>query len=171
MRHDDAARATSTPHGLDHGGEDRDGRWLDATEIMSVLAHRYPFLLVDRIRVIESGRKALGIKRVTGSEWLGVVSTSPDPEMPGLLIVEALAQTSAGVLLGLLDGSQGAVGYFAAATRVRFRTLPRAGDTLSMSVELQWFRKGVARLTGVATVDGRLAVTAQFTAVVRGRAA
>jgi len=162
---------TSTHHGDDDGGDARNGNWLDATQLMSVLAHRYPLLLVDRIRVIESGRKALGIKRVTGSEWLGVVSTLPDPEMPGLLVVEALAQTSAGVLLGLLDGSQGVIGYFAAANRVRFRTLPRAGDTLSLAVDLQWFRKGVARLAGIATVEGRLAVTAQFTAVVRGRAA
>ncbi len=58
--------------------------------------------------------------------------------MPGLLVVEALAQTSAGVLVGLLDGISGAIGYFASAQRVRFRTLPRAGDTLLLSVELVW---------------------------------
>ncbi|HUQ80776.1 MAG TPA: hypothetical protein VM076_06555 [Gemmatimonadaceae bacterium] len=147
------------------------GEWLDAADVMSVLAHRYPFLLVDRIRVVTPGRHALGVKRVTSGEWLGFASTLPDPEMPGLLVVEALAQTSAGVLLGLLDGSSGALGYFASANRVRFRTLPRAGDTLVMSVELLRFRKGVVRLRGVATVDDRLAATADFTAVVRGRAA
>jgi 3-hydroxyacyl-[acyl-carrier-protein] dehydratase len=91
--------------------------------------------------------------------------------MPGTLVVEALAQTSAGVLIGLLDGASGAIGYFAAADRVRFRSLPRAGDTLVMSVELLWYSRGVARLRGTATVDGRLAASADFTAVVRGRAA
>jgi 3-hydroxyacyl-[acyl-carrier-protein] dehydratase len=148
-----------------------DGSWLDAADVMGVLAHRYPFLFVDRIRVVQPGRSALGLKRVTGGEWFGITSALPDAEMPGMLVVEALAQTSAGVLLGLLDGSAGAIGYFAAADRVRFRTLPRAGDTLLLSVELIWFRRGVARLTGIATVAGRLAVTAQFTAVVRGHSA
>jgi 3-hydroxyacyl-[acyl-carrier-protein] dehydratase len=91
--------------------------------------------------------------------------------MPGTLVVEALAQTSAGVLIGLLDGSSGAVGYFASADRVRFRSLPRVGDTLIMAVELVWYRRGVARLRGVASVEGRMAVSATFTTVVRGRAA
>jgi 3-hydroxyacyl-[acyl-carrier-protein] dehydratase len=148
-----------------------DGNWSDAIYALGVLAHRFPFLLVDRLRVVEAGRRALGLKRVTGAEWFGIASTNANPEMPGLLVVEALAQTSAGVLLGLLDGASGAIGYFAAAERVRFRALPRAGDTLLLSVELVWFRRGVAKLRGVATVSGRLAVSAEFTAVVRGRAA
>jgi 3-hydroxyacyl-[acyl-carrier-protein] dehydratase len=148
-----------------------EGEWADAIDVLGVLAHRFPFLLVDRLRIVEPGRRALGLKRVTGGEWFGVASTAPDPEMPGLLVVEALAQTSAGVLVGLLDGISGAIGYFAAAQRVRFRTLPRAGDTLLLSVELVWLRRGVAKLKGVATVSDRVAVSAEFTAVVRGRAA
>ena len=148
-----------------------DGDWLEAADLMGVLAHRYPFLFVDRIRVVQPGRSALGLKRVTGGEWFGTASAWPDPEMPGMLVIEALAQTSAGVLLGLLDGPAGVIGYFAAADRVRFRTLPRAGDTLLLSVELIWFRRGVARLAGTATVAGQLAASAQFTAVVRGRPA
>ena len=148
-----------------------DGDWLEAADLMGVLAHRYPFLFVDRIRVVQPGRSALGLKRVTGGEWFGITSAWPDPEMPGMLVVEALAQTSAGVLLGLLAGSAGVIGYFAAADRVRFRSLPRAGDTLLLRVDLIWFRRSVARLAGTATVAGRLAASAQFTAVVRGRPA
>jgi 3-hydroxyacyl-[acyl-carrier-protein] dehydratase len=148
-----------------------DADWTDAIDALGVLAHRFPFLLIDRLRVLEPGRRALGLKRVTGSEWFGIASTDADPEMPGLLVVEALAQTSAGVLLGLLDGSAGAIGYFAAAQRVRFRTLPRAGDTLLLSVELVWFRRGVAKLKGIATVSDQVSVSAEFTAVVRGQAA
>lgn len=148
-----------------------DADWTNSIDILGVLAHRFPFLLVDRLRVVTPGRHALGIKRVTGNEWFGVASTEADPEMPGLLVVEALAQTSAGVLVGLLDGASGAIGYFASAQRVRFRTLPRAGDTLLLSVELVWFRRGVAKLRGVATVSGRVAVSAEFTAVVRGQTA
>ena len=144
--------------------------WSDAVDVLSVLPHRYPFLFVDRLRVVEPGRRALGLKRVTGTEWFGEPEL-PNGEMPGLLVVEALAQTSAAVLIGLLDGIDGAIGYFAGANRVKFRTLPRVGDTLIMSVELVWYRRGVARLRGVATVDGQLSTRATFTTVVRGRAA
>ena len=147
------------------------GDWTDALPVLGVLAHRYPFLLVDRLRIVEPGRRALGLKRITGGEWLGNTASVPGGAMPGLLIVEALAQTSAGVLVGLLDGASGAIGYFAAARRVRFRTLPRPGDTLLLSVELVQYRRGVARLEGVATIDGTLSTSAEFTAIVRGRAA
>jgi 3-hydroxymyristoyl/3-hydroxydecanoyl-(acyl carrier protein) dehydratase len=68
-------------------------------------------------------------------------------------------------------GASGAIGYFAAARRVRFRTLPRPGDTLLLSVELVHYRRGVARLVGVATIDGTPSTSAEFTAVGRGRAA
>jgi 3-hydroxyacyl-[acyl-carrier-protein] dehydratase len=146
------------------------GEWLNPLDVLSVLPHRYPFLFVDRLRVIEPGRRAMGLKRVTGSEWFGE-SELPNGEMPGLLVVEALAQTSAAVLIGLLDGSDGAIGYFASADRVKFRTLPRAGDTLVMAVELVWYRRGVARLCGIATVNGRLSTRGNFTTVVRGRTA
>ena len=153
----------------DVGGAD--SAWTDPLDVVGVLAHRYPFLLVDRLRVVEPGRRALGLKRVTAADWWSEAAESGMWEMPATLVVEALAQTSAGVLIGLLDGSSGAVGYFAAADRVRLRSLPRVGDTLSLSVELVWYRRGVARLRGVASVDGRLAVSANFTTVVRGRVA
>ena len=147
------------------------GQWTDAIDALGVLAHRYPFLLIDRLRVVEPGRRAFGLKRVTGRDWFGAASIDQVREMPGLLVVEALAQTSAGVLLGLIESAAGAIGYFASANRVRFRALPRAGDTLLCSVELVWFRRGVARLKGIATVDGRLATSAEFTAVIQGKAA
>ena len=150
-------------------GIENEAAWADALDVLSVLPHRYPFLFVDRLRVLEPGRRAVGLKRVTGTEGFG--GELPNGEMPGLLVVEALAQTSAGVLIGLLDGSDGAIGYFAGADRVKFRTLPRVGDTLIMSVELVWYRRGVARLRGIATVNGRLSTRADFTTVVRGRAA
>jgi len=148
-----------------------ESEWTDPLDVLDVLGHRYPLLLVDRLRVVEPGRRALGLKRVTAGDWWSEAAESGAREMPGTLVVEALAQTSAGVLIGLLDGSSGAVGYFASADRVRFRSLPRVGDTLIMAVELVWYRRRVARLRGVASVEGRVAVTANFTTVVRGRAA
>ncbi len=156
----------------DRAGASRDeSGWTDPLDVLDVLGHRYPFLLVDRLRVVQPGRRALGLKRVTAGDWWSEAADSGMWEMPGTLVVEALAQTSAAVLIGLLKGSSGAVGYFASADRVRFRSLPRVGDTLILSVELVWYRRGVARLRGAASVDGRLAVSANFTTVVRGRAA
>lgn len=158
------------PFTMDDTKTNEEAEWHDALDVRRVLPHRYPFLFVDRLRVVEPGRRAIGLKRVTGSEWFGA-SGLPNGEMPGLLVVEALAQTSAAVLIGLLDGSDGAIGYFAGADRVKFRTLPRVGDTLVLSVELVWYRRGVARLSGRATVNDQLSARAQFTTVVRGRAA
>ena len=87
--------------------------------------------------------------------------------MPNLLVVEALAQTSAALLLGLVDAAAGVVGYFAAIERVRLREPARVGDTLVLAVELASFRRGIARLRGRATVDGRRVVSASFTTIVR----
>lgn len=142
--------------------------WQDAAEVLALLPHRYPFLLVDRLRVEEPGRRAVGLKRVTGGEWFGAADPAALAAMPGLLVVEALAQTSAAVLVGLLDGAAGAIGYFAAIERVRFRDAARAGDTLRLDVTLRSFRRGIARLRGEATVDGRRVAVALFTTVVRG---
>ena len=153
------------------GASREESEWTDPLDVLDVLGHRYPFLLVDRLRVVQPGMRALGLKRVTAGDWWSEAADSGMWEMPGTLVVEALAQTSAGVLIGLLSESSGALGYFASADRVRFRSLPRVGDTLILSVELLWYRRGVARLRGVASVDGRLAVSANFTTVVRGRAA
>ena len=145
--------------------------WADPLDVLDVLGHRYPFLLVDRLRVVESGRRAQGLKRVTTGDWWSEAADSGMWEMPGTLVVEALAQTSAAVLIGLVNESRGAVGYFASADRVRFRSLPRVGDTLTLAVVLVWYRRGVARLHGVASVAGRLAVSANFTTIIRNRAA
>jgi len=151
--------------------DDSTARWTDPIDALAVLAHRYPFLLVDRLGIVEPGRRAIGIKRVTSGDWWSDATVAGAQEMPGTLVIEALAQTGAGVLIGLLDGSSGAIGYFASADRVRFRSLPHAGDTLVMSVELRQYRRGVARLCGIASVSGRLAASADFVAIVRGRAA
>lgn len=140
---------------------------MDSSAILSVLAHRYPFLLIDRIHVLEPGHRVEGLKRVTGSEWFGAALGADRAAMPNMLAVEALAQTSAALLLDLVDSSQGVVGYFAAIERVRLREPARAGDTIVLAVELASFRRGIAKLRGLATVDGRRVVSASFTTIVR----
>ncbi len=140
---------------------------MDSSAILKVLAHRYPFLLVDRIDVIEPGKRVEGLKRVTGAEWFGPAWEASRPAMPNMLVIEALAQTSAALLLGLADAGRAVVGYFAAIERVRLRAPAVAGDTLLLSVELVTFRRGVAHLNGRATVEGRRVVSASFTTIVR----
>lgn len=140
---------------------------MDSAAILKILAHRYPFLLVDTVNVLEPGRRVEGIKRVTGGEWFGSAWLPGNLAMPNILVIEALAQTSAALLMGLVDPHAGVVGYFAAIERVRLREPAVAGDTLVLRVELESFRRGVAHLAGRATVDGRRVATASFTTIVR----
>ena len=136
---------------------------------MGVLPHRYPFLLVDTLDLTVPGRVAVGTKRVTGSEWFAEASGAEMVTMPNLVVVEALAQTSAALLADLAKDTPGAIGYFAAIKRVRCRGNVRAGDLLTLTVDLKSFKRGVAHLNGVATVAGVACVKAEFTTVIRQR--
>ena len=145
---------------------------LDSVALLELVAHRFPFLLVDRVTIVEPGRRAIGRKRVTGNEWCSVFSGDGRPfPMPGLLVVEALAQTSAAVLLGLTSGDEEMIGYFAAIRRVRLRDPAQPGDTLDLAIELRDFRRGIGRLRGVATVEQRFVGSAEFVTVIRPRSA
>lgn len=137
---------------------------------MGVLPHRYPFLLVDTLDLTVPGRVAVGTKRVTGGEWFAPASGAQPVTMPNLMVVEALAQTSATLLADLAKDTPGAIGYFAAIRRVRCRGNVRAGDLLTLTVELLSFKRGIARLKGLATVEGVACVQAEFTTVIRQRA-
>lgn len=142
----------------------------EAADLLALVAHRFPFLLVDRVHVVEPGRRVVGIRRVTGNEWCSVLAGDGRPfPMPGTLVVEALAQASAALLAGLTSGSEELIGYFAAIQRVRLRDPARPGDTLELTVDMVSFRRGIARLRGVARTDGRLVVSAEFVTVVRPR--
>jgi len=136
---------------------------------MTLLPHRFPLLLVDRITAVEPGKRATGVKVVTGNEWSSVGSNR-DPaalEMPHLLIVEALAQLSAAVLVTLLEGSAGAIGYFLGIGNVRFRGRAAPGDVLDLSIELRQFKRGVCRTRGIARVGSLDIVRADLTTIIR----
>jgi 3-hydroxyacyl-[acyl-carrier-protein] dehydratase len=139
-------------------------------DVMGVLPHRYPFLLVDTLDLTVPGREAVGTRRVTAGEWFAEASGEQEMTMPNLMVVEALAQTSAALLADLAKDTPGAIGYFAAIKRVRCRGSVRAGDLLTLTVNLQSFKRGIAHLNGVATVDGLACVKAEFTTVIRQRA-
>jgi len=135
----------------------------------ALLPHRFPFLLLDTITVGEPGRRVTGTKAVTGSEssLIGAGASDRVHAMPHLLIVEALAQLSAAILVALLDGKSGAIGYFIGIDRVRFRSDAMPGDILDLSVELRQFRRGICRSRGVARVGAQRIVQADLTTILR----
>lgn len=135
---------------------------MEITQILQTLPHRFPFLLVDRITALEPGVRAEGIKQVTINEWFFQGHFPGQPVMPGVLIVEALAQVGAVALLSQPDFA-GRIAYFAGIDGVRFRRVVTPGDTLHLSVELTKMRGRVGKGRGEARVDGQLAAEGEFT--------
>ena len=135
---------------------------LDIARILEILPHRFPFLLVDRVTELEPGVRATGIKQVTVNEWFFQGHFPGRPVMPGVLIVEALAQVGAVALLSQPQLA-GKIAFFAGIDGVRFRRVVVPGDTLTLTVELTKMRSRVGKGTGEARVDGQLAAEGEFT--------
>lgn len=129
---------------------------LSITEIMDIIPHRYPFLLLDRILELEPGVRAVGEKQVTINEPFFQGHFPGYPIMPGVLIVEALAQTGSVAALSLPDNKQ-KLGLFAGLNNVRFKRPVMPGDTLRLEVTFDKIRMNIGRGKGIATVDGALA--------------
>lgn len=134
---------------------------LDAVAIQEIIPHRYPFLLVDRIIEIEYGTRAVGLKNVSMGEPFFQGHFPDYPVMPGVLIIEALAQVGAVALLGS-DEHRGKIALFAGLNDVRFRRQVRPGDVLRLETEIGRMRRGVGKGTGRATVDGDLAAEGEL---------
>ena len=140
----------------------------DIQLIQRIIPHRYPFLLVDKVVDINGTQSGKGIKNVTMNEP-HVTGHFPDqPVMPGVLIVEAMAQTAGvmvGVSLGMADKNMKV--YFMAIDGVKFRRMVVPGDVLEMQIETTRGKPGakVWKFKGVATVDGEMAAEAEFTAM------
>jgi len=134
---------------------------LDARQIQEIIPHRYPFLLVDRILELEPGKRAVGIKNVTVNEPFFQGHFPGRPVMPGVLIVEALAQVGAVAML-VQDEYRGRLAYFAGIDGVRFKRVVVPGDTVRLEVELGKMRRGIGVGTATATVDGELAARGEL---------
>jgi 3-hydroxyacyl-[acyl-carrier-protein] dehydratase len=131
-------------------------RVIEAEEIQRILPHRYPFLLVDRVIEIEPPTRAVGIKNVTINEPFFQGHFPTYPVMPGVLIVEAMAQVG-GVAVLSSDEYKDKLALFAGIDNVRFKRQVKPGDTLRIEVEVQKIRRGLGIGAGTATVDGDLA--------------
>ncbi len=134
---------------------------LTIQEIMEIIPHRYPFLLLDRILELEPGQRALGEKLVTINEPFFQGHFPDMPIMPGVLIVEALAQTGAVAALSLPE-NKGKLAVFAGIDHVRFRRSVRPGHTLRLEVTIDKIRRGIGKGNGKATVDSVLVCEGQL---------
>ena len=132
-------------------------------EVMKVLPHRYPFLMVDRVVKIE-GNKILAVKNVTINEVYFQGHFPGHPIMPGVLQLEAMAQVAGIIMLKKLE-NLGKIAYFMAADNVKWRTPVRPGDTVFIDVELTKLRGKLGKATGVCSVNGTVTSEAVVTFV------
>ena len=138
----------------------------DIQLIQRILPHRYPFLMVDRVESIDGTKRAVGIKNVTVNEPHFTGHFPQMPVMPGILIIEAMAQTAA-VMVGVANdfADQSMLVYFMGIDGVKFRRMVRPGDILMLAIETRRGGGKVWKFSGRATIDGELAAEAEFTAM------
>jgi len=137
---------------------------MDCADIASVLPHRYPFLLVDRVVELEAGRRAVGIKNVTANEPFFLGHFPGRPVMPGVLICEAVVQLGGILACRSPDGIKpGRIAMLTALERVRFRRQVVPGDQLRSEVELLRRRGAFWKMRGTAKVEGRVVAELEFT--------
>ncbi|MBM7585287.1 3-hydroxyacyl-[acyl-carrier-protein] dehydratase [Bacillus pakistanensis] len=129
---------------------------LDIQQIKEIIPHRYPFLLVDRILEVEEGKKAVGIKNVTANEEFFNGHFPEYPVMPGVLIVEALAQVGAVAMLKK-EENRGRLAFFTGIDNCRFKRQVKPGDQLRLEVEMVRFRGSIGKGKAIATVDDEVA--------------
>jgi len=134
---------------------------LNSNQISEIIPHRYPMLLVDQIEELETGHRAVGIKCVSANEQFFCGHFPEEHVMPGVLIIEALAQTGAVALLSQ-DSFKGKTAYFAGINKARFKRKVIPGDVLRLEVEITKLRGPVGIGTAKATVNGELACEAEL---------
>jgi len=138
-------------------------------DIMKVLPHRYPFLLVDRILEIEEKKRIVGLKNVTINEPFFQGHFPGHPIMPGVLIIEAMAQVGGMLLMGSVEDPESKVVYFMSLDNVKFRRPVKPGDQIRFELEIIQLRGTVCKMRGVGKVDGEVVAEADMAAMVRDR--
>lgn len=134
---------------------------LDIKEIQEIIPHRYPMLLLDRVEELEPGKRVVAIKNVTINEQFFQGHFPVEPVMPGVLMIEALAQAGAVAILSM-EEFKGKIAYFAGINKAKFRKKVVPGDTLKLEVEIIKLKGSAGIGKGVAYVDGKKAVEAEL---------
>ena len=142
---------------------------IDINEIMSIIPHRYPFLLVDRIIEIDLNKSIVGIKNVTANEPQFTGHFPTRPVMPGVLIIEAKAQLSAVLVAKSMESTDDKEVFFMSIDESKFRKVVEPGDTLTMYAEIIQSRGPVWKFKARSEVDGKVAAEAVFTAMVKDK--
>ena len=138
---------------------------LTINEIMKILPHRYPMLLVDRVVEIDEGKRIVGIKNVTANEQFFQGHFPGAPVMPGVLIVEAMAQCSAVLILRDIPDRDEKLFLFGGVDKARFRRPVVPGDQLRMECEVLQRRSNTVKVKGTATVDGNVVAEAEMLSI------
>ncbi|MEZ7863885.1 MAG: 3-hydroxyacyl-ACP dehydratase FabZ [Rhodospirillales bacterium] len=139
---------------------------IEVDEIMQMIPHRYPFLLIDRVKDVVFDTSAVGIKNVTVNEPFFQGHFPGHPIMPGVLLIEAMAQTSAVLVIKTTGKVAGSVVYFMTVDNARFRKPVRPGDQVKLHVEKVRNRGNVWKFKGEARVDGKLMAEAAYSAMI-----
>ncbi len=143
---------------------------MELPEIQAVLPHRYPFLLVDRILELDLGKRVVGIKNVSANEGFFQGHFPGHPIMPGVLILEAMAQVGGVLLMRTMNASaEKKVIYFTGIDGAKFRRPVVPGDQLRLSCDILQLRRRTCRMRGEAQVGGVLAAEAEFVCMVMDR--
>jgi beta-hydroxyacyl-ACP dehydratase FabZ len=150
-------------------GGDGSGPVLDINQILEILPHRFPFLLVDRVISYEKGKRIVGIKNVTIDEPFFVGHFPGLPIMPGVLIIEAMAQVGGLLLMDVVEDRENKVVYFMSLDNVKFRRPVTPGDQVEFELELVQLRNTTCRMKGVGRVDGHVVAEAEMMARVMDR--
>ncbi len=148
-----------------------DRHTLDVTEIQQILPHRYPFLLIDRVIEIVRKQRIVALKNVTINEPFFAGHFPGYPIMPGVLIVEAIAQAGGALLLTEIPDRAGKLMVFTGIEKARFRRPVVPGDQLRIEVDVKAWRETAVRMQGMAYVEGRLVTEATVTCQLVPRAA
>jgi len=134
---------------------------LDVQQIKEIIPHRYPFLLVDKVLEMEEGKRVVGLKNVSANEPFFAGHFPEYPVMPGVLILEALAQVGAIAVLDM-EQNKGKIGFLAGVDKCRFKREVKPGDQLQLEVEIIRMRGAIGKGKGVATVNGEIACEAEI---------
>ena len=134
---------------------------LDIQQIKEIIPHRYPFLLVDKVIEKEEGKRVVGIKNVSINEPFFAGHFPDYPVMPGVLILEALAQVGAIAVLDM-EENKGKIGFLAGVDKCRFKRQVKPGDQLELEVEIIRMKGSIGKGKGIAKIDGEIAVEAEI---------